>query len=139
MAVQKGRNLLIKVNDGSSPESFTTIAGVRSRTITVNQDLVDITDSDNAPWRSLLADAGLKQFSITVSGIFKDDTAQRRMKDLAFTGDLESFQVVFGNGDTMDGEFLVASIEEGGEHVGEQVFNFTLESSGKPTFVRAVP
>ncbi len=54
MAVQKGRNMLIKVNDGSSPESFSTVAGVRSRTITINQELVDITDSDIAPWVSHL-------------------------------------------------------------------------------------
>lgn len=137
MAAQKGRLMLIKINDGSSPESFSTLAGVRSRTITINGESVDITDSDNAPWRTLMADAGLRSVTITASGVFKDDTAYRRAVDMAYQGLLESFQIVYPNGDTLDGEFQITSVEEGAEHIGEQTYSITLESSGAPTFVRA--
>ncbi len=78
MPAQKRRAMLIKVNDGSSPENFNTLAGVRSRTATINSEMVDITDSDNAPWRALLEDAGLSSVTITAAGAFKDHTAFRR-------------------------------------------------------------
>ncbi len=137
MAAQKGREMLIKVNDGSSPENFSTVAGVRSRTITINNEQVDITDSDNAPWRTLLADAGLRSISITASGVFKDDTAMRKITDEAYNGTLESYQIVFPNGDTLDGEFQISSLEEAGEHTGERTYSISMESSGAGTFVRA--
>ena len=31
MAAQKGKDILIKIGDGASPEVFTTVAGVRGR------------------------------------------------------------------------------------------------------------
>ena len=41
MAAQAGRSLLMKVGNGGSPEAFTTIGGMRSTTITLNDEIVD--------------------------------------------------------------------------------------------------
>lgn len=46
-----GRSLRISRN-GS------TIAGARTDNFTINNEPIDITDKDNAGWRTLLADAG---------------------------------------------------------------------------------
>ena len=137
MAAQKGREMLIKIGDGSSPANFTTVGGIRSRTVTINNDTVDITDSDNAPWRQLLGDVGLRSVSISGSGVYKDGDAINNVEDLSFSGALEEFQIVFGNGDIIQGIFAVSSFEYGGEHVSEQTFSISLESGGIATLIRA--
>lgn len=137
MAAQKGRSILLKISDGSSPASFTTIAGIRSRTITVNNESVDITTSDEAPWRQLMGDVGLRSVSLSGSGVFQDDAAVNSIEDLALAGTLEEFQIVFGNGDIMQGVFQVTSFEYGGEHTAEQTYSISLESGGIVTMSRA--
>ena len=41
MAAQKGSALLMKIGDGASPEVFTTIGGMRSTSISMNDEVVD--------------------------------------------------------------------------------------------------
>lgn len=137
MAAQKGRSILIKISDGSSPASFTTIAGLRSKTITINNETVDITTADEAPWRQLLGDTGLRSVSVSGSGVFQDDAAMNSVEDLAMDGTLQEFQLVFGNGDIMQGMFAVSSFEHGGEHTAEQTASISLESATIITTLRA--
>lgn len=133
----KGRDLLIKVSTGASPTAYNTLLGVRSNTITINNEMVDITDSDNAPYRQLLGDAGLRSLSLSASGIAKDDNAYQDVQDYAHTGARQSFLIQFGNGDIIEGEFLVTSLEEAGEYNGAQTYSISLESSGTWNFQRA--
>ena len=61
MAAQKGKDILIKIGDGAMSEAFTTVAGIRARTVSLNAKTVDATDSDSdGRWRELLAGAGGK-------------------------------------------------------------------------------
>ncbi|HYF21854.1 MAG TPA: phage major tail protein, TP901-1 family, partial [Caulobacteraceae bacterium] len=56
MAAQRGKDMLLKIGDGADPQAFTTVAGLRARTISLNARTVDATDSDSAGrWRELLA------------------------------------------------------------------------------------
>lgn len=137
MAAQKGRSILLKIGNGTSPATFTSIAGLRSKTITINNETVDITTSDEAPWRQLLGDTGIRSASISGSGVFEDDAAINSVEDLAFNGNIEEFQVVFGNGDLLQGEFQITSFEYGGEHGAEQTYSISLESAGICTMSRA--
>lgn len=134
---KKGRLLLIKASDGASPPSYSTVMGVRSRTVTINNEQTDITDSDNAPWRALLEDAGLRSITINASGVYKDDTAGQDVFDYAMTGAVQSYLIQFPNGDLLEGEFQVGSYEGGGEHTAEQTFSIVLESAATPAFTRA--
>ena len=61
MSAQRGRDLLVKIGDGGSPETFTTVAGLRATTLSFNAQTVDVTNADSAnQWRELLAGAGVK-------------------------------------------------------------------------------
>ena len=52
MAAQKGKDVLLKIGDGASPETYTTVAGLRARTLSLNAKSVDATDSDSSGrWR----------------------------------------------------------------------------------------
>jgi TP901-1 family phage major tail protein len=72
MTAQKGKDLLLKVDsDGSG--TFITIAGLRTRALSINAETVDITHSESAGrWRELLEGAGAKSARLSGSGLFKD-------------------------------------------------------------------
>ncbi len=137
MAAQKGRLILFKVGNGASPATFTTIGGIRERNLTINNEPVDVTTSDTAPWRRLLEDAGLRSVSCSGSGVFQDDAAINLIEELAITGAQEEFQMVFGNGDLFQGLFLITSFQYAGSHVSEQTYNISIESADIITFMRA--
>lgn len=137
MAAQKGRLLLIRIGDGATVEAFTSVAGLRSKTLTINNESVDITTSDDAPWRALLANTGLRTVSLSGSGVFQDDAAVNSVEDLAMSGALNNFEIAFENGDVFAGAFQITSFEYGGEHTAEETFSMSLESSGTVSLTRA--
>ena len=70
MAAQKGKDLLIKIHDGSS---YVTVAGLRARRLAFNAETVDITHAESAGrWRELLAGAGVRRASLGGRGLFRD-------------------------------------------------------------------
>ncbi len=136
MAALKGRNILLKISDGVSPGTFTNVAGLRSKTLTVNNETVDITTSDEAPWRELLGNTGIRSLSFSGSGVFEDDAAINSIEELALNGNLQEFQLVFENNDMYQGNFQVVSFEYAGEHGSEQTFSISLESASIINFSR---
>ena len=135
MAKQLGRSLLIKIGDGAGSEAFTTIAGLNSKSITINNSSIDVTTPDattpgGAPWASNLN--GLKSVSISGDGIFLDESAQEgRLNTIATAADpVANFEIVVPDFGTYSGEFRVTSLEFGGETEGATTFSLSLESNG---------
>lgn len=134
MAAQKGKDLLLKV-DSTGAGAYTTVAGLRSRTISVNAESVDITHSESAgQWRELLAGAGAKSARVTGSGVFKDAASDALVRDYMFNGTIRNWQIVVPDFGTIEGPFHIASLEFSGRHDGEVAFDLTLESAGALTF-----
>lgn len=138
MAKYKGRLFLVKRGQGDGPpETFTTVGGMRSTGMTINNETVDVTDKGSAPWRELLAGAGLKSMSISLAGVFKNDAELKALQQriLATDGtDILNFQIISESGDKFVGAFQITSLERTGEHVGEEQYSISLESSGAITF-----
>jgi TP901-1 family phage major tail protein len=133
MAAQKGKDLLVKIDDGSG--IFITVAGLRTRQLALNAETVDITSADSAgQWRELLAGAGVRRASIAGAGVFKDEASDALMRQLFFEGAVRGFQVVVPDFGRIQGPFQVAAIEWRGEHGGEVAFDIALESAGALTF-----
>ena len=94
MTAQKGKDLLLKV-DSDGEGDFTTVAGLRARTLAFNAATVDITDQESAGrWRELLEGAGLKTARITGSGIFKDAASDETLRAYFFAGTVRDWQVI---------------------------------------------
>ena len=134
MAAEKGRAFLLKLGDGGGPEAFTTIAGMRSHQITINNEIVDITNKESAGWRELLAAAGVRAVAVSGSGVFTDSATEIAAQGKAMDGSLNNYEIVFESGDKFAGAFIMTSLEYAGEHNGERTSNLTLESSGVITF-----
>jgi TP901-1 family phage major tail protein len=135
MAAQKGKDLLLKIFDGSS---YTTVAGLRANRLSFNAESVDITHAESAGrWRELLDGAGIKRSAVAGRGLFKDATSDALMRQTFFDGAVKTFQVVIPDFGTVAGPFQITSLEFAGNHDGEVTFDLTLESAGELTFVAA--
>jgi TP901-1 family phage major tail protein len=142
MAKQLGRAFLLKIGDGGGgSEVFTTLAGINSKSLTINNSAIDVTTPDaTTPGGALFAASlnGLKSFSASGDGIFLDETAEARMNTVAMAADASAnFEVVVPDFGTYSGNFRVTSFELGGETEGAVTFSFSLESNGEVTFTAA--
>ena len=136
MAGQAGRDVLLKISDGATTPNFVTIAGLRAKTIALSAKSVDATsaDSPNA-WRELLAGAGLKEASVSGSGVFKDAASDALVRTSFFSQDRRIWRLIIPDFGTLEGPFQIAALEYGGAHDGEVTFSMTLISAGELGFV----
>jgi TP901-1 family phage major tail protein len=135
MAAQKGKDLLIKIDDGAG---FTTVAGLRTRRLAFNAETVDITHAESANrWRELLDGAGVKRASLSGRGLFKDAASDELVRAAFFSGAVKDCQVVIPDFGTVEGAFQIVGLEFAGEHNGEVTFELALESAGELTFAAA--
>ena len=134
MAAQKGKDLLIKLAlDGAG--NFQTIAGLRATRISFNAETVDVTNLDSAGgWRELLSGAGVKAAAISGSGVFKDQATDERARQIFFDGETPTYQVIIPDFGTIEGPFLLSSIEYAGSHDGEATYELALASAGQLSF-----
>jgi TP901-1 family phage major tail protein len=134
MTAQKGRDLLLKIdNDGTG--NFITVAGLRSHSLALNAEAVDVTHQESAgAWRELLAGAGVRSASIRGSGIFRDQVSDARLRQVFFDGQIVSWQIVIPDFGTVEGPFQITALELTGTHDGELTFEMALDSAGQLSF-----
>ena len=137
MAAQKGAELLIKVGDGGSPESFTTIGGLRSNEIQLNDEAVDTTNKDSSGNRELLANGGIHSMTISGSGVFTDAASEETLRTKMNASTFANYQFVIPDFGTYEGAFMVESLSYAGEYNGEVTYSVTLQSSGAITYTAA--
>lgn len=132
MGVQRGRDLLLKVEDGAG---FATVAGLRARRLSFNAQTVDVTDSESAGrWRELLEGAGVRRAGLTGSGLFRDQASDERLRAAFFAGAILTYQVVIPDFGTVTAPFQVTALDYAGNHDGEVTFEIALESAGAVSF-----
>ena len=142
MAAGKGSSFLLKDNSTGTPA---TMGGLRSTSMTINGDAVDITTKDsnafitsgNDKARDLLQGGGVRSMSITASGVFTDSSTENILRGFAFDGAIQNYDLVFSDGSKISGAFLVTSYERAGEFNGEETYSVTLESSNTITYTNA--
>ena len=135
MVAQKGKDLLLKIDNGGS---FVTVAGLRSKRIAFNSETVDITDADSAGrWRELLAGSGVQRAAVSGSGIFKDAQSDALMRQRFFAAEIVDWQLAVPDFGTVEGPFQITSLEYTGSHDGEVTFEVALESAGAIGFTVA--
>ena len=134
MTAQRGRDLLIKIGDGASPENFTTVAGLRATNLSFNATNIDITSNDSTDmWRELLA-AGVKTAAISGSGVFKDAASDAALRTAFFAQSLPNWQIVIPSFGTVSGPFKISSLQYDGPFDGEVKISLSLASAGALDF-----
>lgn len=133
MAAAAGRKLRIKYDSGGGAVA---IAGARTDSLTINSELIDTTDKDDAGVRTLLDDVGVKSISLSVEGVMVDDTLQGLARGAGEGSTLHNFEIDIAALGTYSGAFAISNFEVAGAEGAEAMtFTASLESSGAVTFV----
>ncbi|MGF0536757.1 phage major tail protein, TP901-1 family [Agrobacterium sp. ES01] len=132
MTAQKGKDLLLKIDDGGG---YQTVAGLRSKRLAFNAATVDVTDAESAGrWRELLGGTGVQRASLSGSGLFKDASSDELVRASFFSASILNWQVVVPDFGTVTGPFQVTALDYSGAHDGELTFEIALESAGALSF-----
>lgn len=134
MSAEKGLSFVLQVGDGATDEAFTTVGGMRVTSLTINNEIVDVTDKDSANARELLAAAGVQSMSVSGNGVFKDSASEATVRGNAEDMTIDNYRLLFADGDYYAGAFQIASLEYNGEYNGARQYSVTLESSGAFTY-----
>jgi len=142
MAAGKGSSFLLKDNSTGTPA---TMGGLRSTSMTINGEAVDITTKDsnafitsgNDKARDLLQGGGVRSMTLSASGVFTDSSTENILRGFAFDGAIQNYDLVFSDGSKIAGAFLITSYERAGEFNGEETYSVTLESSNTITYTNA--
>lgn len=136
MPAQKGKDLLLKIDDGTG--NFVAVAGLRTRRLAFNAEAVDATNADSVGrWRELLAGAGVRRASVAGGGVFKDEAADALLRVTFFDAVIHAWRIVIPGFGTVEGPFQITALDYRGEHAGEVTFEIALESAGALTFAAA--
>ncbi len=134
MAVQNGRDLLIKI-DMNGDGDFDTVAGLRATRLSFNAESVDVTNLDSqGGWRELLGGAGIRSAAVSGAGVFRDASSDARIRQVFFDGVTPDFQVVLPDFGIIQGAFQITSIDYAGTYDGEATYDIALASAGPLTF-----
>ena len=142
MAAGKGSSFLLKENSTGTPA---TVGGLRSTSMSINGEMVDITTKDsnafissgNDKARDLLQGGGVRSMTLSASGVFTDSSTENLVRGFAFDGAIQNYDLVFSDGSKIAGAFLITSYERAGEFNGEETYSLTLESSNTITYTNA--
>ena len=134
MAAQSGKDMLLKL-DPDGLGTFVTVAGLRTRSLSLNAAIIDTTDAESTGrWRELLAGGGIRRASVSGAGIFKDQASDAAIRSLFFAGAINAWQMILPGFGTMAGPFHITALQFSGDHAGEDTFDIALESAGEVTF-----
>jgi predicted secreted protein len=99
---------LLKAGNGNTPQTFSTVAGLRTTHYSVTPESA----------------------SIEGRGVFTGTAAETRVRSAAASGGTEDYQISFENGERIAGRFLVMKVDLVGEFNGEPSYTVALESVG---------
>lgn len=134
MTAYSGRDFLLQINTGTT---YLTVGGMRTTEMTLNNQLIDTSNKASGSWRHLLTGAGIRSMRLAAAGVFENSDAETTVRAAAFSGTALDAKLLFGNGDSITGLFLLAAYERSGIYDREETYSITLESAGDITFTAA--
>jgi TP901-1 family phage major tail protein len=118
----------VEVRKGTS--TGTLIAGARTKSVTINNEPIDITTDDSDGFRELLAESAERHLDISIEGLTKDDV----LLQLAVAGSalIDEFSIVFPDTPpvVIRGDFRINNVQIGAEYNDAVTFTAELQSTG---------
>lgn len=134
---QLGRLLLIKLGDGGSPEVFTNLCGIKTRSFNMSANEVDTTipscTNPGGPVQKT-SRPGIANRTFTGSGNFVASTAMDTFMDHVRAAEAFNAQVVVPGDGTYEGSWMVTDFTFSGDVEPNMEFNATFVAADVLTF-----
>lgn len=130
----KGNAFLLKLASTYNGNTFVTVAACRSNSLTLNKSAVDITNKGSGGWTEALAGGGVKNATISASGVYSDDSSQLQLVTAFMANTHWNAQIIDEAGNTFTAAWNIDSLALAGDSDVEQTFEITLSSSGEVAF-----
>lgn len=130
MTAKAGKDFLLQSDDGAG--NYTTFGGLRSSSMSLNNEAIDVTNHGSAEWKELLDGAGIKNVGLSGSGIFTNAANEQLARTRCLNGTLANYRITDGIG-TFTAKFKITKLERAGDYKGEQTWSMSFESSGAVT------
>lgn len=142
MPQHKGRLLLIKIGNGESPEVFSNVCGVQTRSFNLSASEIDTTIPDcenpgNAVVRT--AEPGIVNRTFNGSGKWVSGANSSLLLDHVTNATTFSAQVIVPGLGEYEGEWMVSEFEFSGEMEGNMDFSATFVAAGPLEFTAETP
>jgi predicted secreted protein len=131
MAAIKGRAVIVQRNS-------VTVAGCRTKGLSIAGSSIDVTTDDDDGIRKLLDQPGQLDVSISVAGILTSDALRQEALQTSDRTQTTTFRMPDGwvgspSMSLMSGNFFLAGYSESAEYQGAVTFEATFESAGAVT------
>ncbi len=133
MSAQRGSEMLLKIKTDTG--AFTTVAGLRTKTLRLNARPVDVTDTASQGWKELLPGAGIRTAELSGTGVFRDAASDALIRTAFFDQSAQDCQFIIPGFGRIEGAFLVTGLNYAGAYNGEAQFELSLASAAVPEFV----
>lgn len=142
MAATRGSLLLLQIGDGSSPETYTTIGGIRSWSLNLNGNPIDTTTMDDTDVNGIIWQAnisGVRTIGVSGEYLIKDENAtEARALAAAFNdGTADNYKLTIPTVGNYVVPMLVTEFTQSGAYDGVVTGQITLSSAGAPTYTQA--
>ncbi len=132
-----GRTLLIKIGDGNSPEIFSNLCGIKTRSFTLSSDRVDTTVPNCAnPGAKVVQTSRPGVQAVSFTGAGKVIVGANTSAFMAYVRDNEPFsaQVVVPGDGTYEAQWVVTNFELSGDETNTMEFSATWNTTTEYTF-----
>lgn len=119
-----------KLHLGRYDQNPVLIGGMRVTEIHIQNQLVDSSTLVSGKARCLLSEAGEQALRISAQGLYTHSEAEQRIFNAAITRKSLIYSLFCGEGQKIQGEFLVSHYHRSGDYEAEEVYEIVLESSG---------
>ena len=131
MVAQVGRKVTFTPGQGGA-----AVIGARTKSITLNNESIDITTDDDTGFRTLLGeDPAMRSLDLSIEGVLKDAA----LIELAMSGSMliAGYTLNIPGIGEFAGDFYFGSVEIGASYNEAVTFSATVQSSGSFTFTVA--
>lgn len=117
---------------GMSAELFSSIGGLKSKSISFSSEGIDVTNHDSDEFKKLLDSAGIRSLSASASGVANNGTVYMAMKSAAMSNTMKNLAFVnISSGEITSGLFKITSVEESADFDSSGEYSISAESSGE--------
>lgn len=131
MSAQKGKELLLQVDDGAS--GYETIGGFTSNEFSINGNAVDATTKDSAGFKEMLDGGGLVSIRTGGNGIFVSGDGYATVHDAVLAGTHLDCRIVMPGFMNYTGPFIVTTLSVSGGTEDAITYDISLDSAGPIT------